>query len=483
MPRRDQAVHQRLYSAAQYLLLVGVPSLALVGILHAGGSLHAPAPSVTLASAPGSSSVAPMPNLLLLLVQVALIVACARLLSRLFRAIHQPQVIGEMVAGLMLGPSLLGWAAPELSHTLFSPASLGFLSSISQLGLLVFMFLVGLEMDPKLLHGRGHTVVVTSHVSIIVPFMLGALLAYALYPRLSSSEVSFMGFALFMGAAMSMTAFPVLARILTEKGLLHTRVGAVALACAAVDDVTAWSILAAVVLLICASAASMPLWTTLSGSALYVLAMIFAVRPLLQRFAERFRADGRLTHDRLAAILVLALVSALVTEWLGIHALFGAFLAGAVMPKDTAFVRALASKLADMTVVLLLPLFFAFTGLRTSIGLISGDLWAVCGIVIAAAVAGKWGGSMVAARITGMGWREATAVGVLMNTRGLMELVILNVGLDIGVISPTLFAIMVLMALVTTFMTTPLVGWIYPAHSIRTEQTARGISDSVEPLA
>jgi Kef-type K+ transport system membrane component KefB len=456
-------VRQRLYAAAQYLLLVGVPGLALLAILHAGSSLHAPAAAESIASASASSSVAPMPNLLLLLVQVALIVACARLLSRLFRAIHQPQVVGEMVAGLMLGPSLLGWVAPELSHTLFSPASLGFLNSISQLGLLVFMFLVGLELDPKLLHGRGQTVVVTSHVSIIIPFMLGALLSYGLYPRLSSSDVSFMGFALFMGAAMSMTAFPVLARILTEKGLLRTRVGAVALACAAVDDVTAWSILAAVVLLVRASAASMPLWATLGGSALFVLAMIFAVRPLLRRFAERFRSDGRLTHDRLAGVLVLALVSALMTEWLGIHALFGAFLAGAVMPKETAFVRALASKLSDMTVVLLLPLFFAFTGLRTSIGLISGDLWTVCGTVIAAAVAGKWGGSMVAARMTGMGWREATAVGVLMNTRGLMELVILNVGLDIGVISPTLFAIMVLMALVTTFMTTPLVGWIYPA--------------------
>lgn len=405
-----------------------------------------------------------MPNLLLLLVQVAVVVMAARGVGLLFRRIHQPQVMGEMVAGILLGPSFLGWAWPALSAQLFAPASLGFLSSISQVGLLVFMFLVGLELNPRLLRGRGHTAVVTSHVSITVPFFLGALLAVFLYPRLSDSSVTFTGFALFMGAAMSVTAFPVLARILTERNLLGTRVGVVTLACAAVDDVTAWCILAGVVVLVRADGAGLPLWVTLAGSAAFVLLMIFVVRRGLAGLERRYeRRGGVVSQDMLAGILVLVLASAWATEWLGIHALFGAFLAGAVMPKGEGFVAALTEKLEDFTVVLFLPLFFAFTGLRTSIGLVSGaEMWGYCALIIGVAVAGKFGGSAVAARLTGMPWRESAALGVLMNTRGLMELVILNVGLDIGVISPALFTMMVLMALVTTFMTTPLLVWIYP---------------------
>jgi len=458
----------------QYLLLVGVPFLILLGILHAGGSLRAPSPSLGPVFLQEGYGLVPMPNLPLLLGQMALIVASARIVGRLFRWIHQPQVVGEMLAGIMLGPSLLGWAIPGVSLGLFAPESLGFLSAISQVGLVLFMFRVGLELDPKLLSERGHTVLVTSHMSIVVPFVLGALLAYGLYPRLSNSSVPFMGFALFMGAAMSVTAFPVLSRILTEKNLLETPLGAASLACAAVDDVTAWWILAAIVLLIRAPGVSMPLWATIGGSALFVCSMIFIVRPLLRRLWERFQPGGDLSNNLLAAVLVLAHISALLTEYLGIHALFGAFLAGAVLPKEPAFVRALTGKFEDLTVVLLLPLFFAFTGLRTSIRLVSGgELWAICALVIVVAVVGKLGGSAVAARLTGMGWREAGALGVLMNTRGLMELVILNVGLDIGVISPAVFAMMVLMALVTTFMTTPLLEWIYPARFIRAEQAAR----------
>lgn len=405
-----------------------------------------------------------MPNLLLLLVQIAVIVMAARGVGLLFRRIHQPQVMGEMVAGILLGPSLLGWAWPGLYAQLFAPGSLGFLSSISQVGLLVFMFLVGLELNPGLLRGRGHTALVTSHVSITIPFFLGALLAVFLYPRLSDSSVTFAGFALFMGAAMSVTAFPVLARILTERQLLGTRVGVVTLACAAVDDVTAWCILAGVVVLVRADGTGLPLWITIAGSAAFVLLMVFVVRRGLAALERRYaHRGGVVTQDMLAVILLLVLASAWATEWLGIHALFGAFLAGAVMPKGEGFVAALTEKLEDFTVVLFLPLFFAFTGLRTSIGLVSGaEMWGYCALIVAVAVAGKFGGSTVAARLTGMPWRESAALGVLMNTRGLMELVILNVGLDIGVISPALFTMMVLMALVTTFMTTPLLVWIYP---------------------
>ncbi len=413
-----------------------------------------------------------MPNLLLLLVQVAVVVLAARGVGWLFRRIHQPQVMGEMVAGLLLGPSLLGWAAPKLSAALFPATSLGFINAISQLGLLVFMFLVGLELNPRLLRGKSHTAVVTSHASIIVPFMLGSALALYLYPRLSDASVGFTGFALFMGAAMSVTAFPVLARILSERKLMRTRVGAVTLACAAVDDVTAWCILAAVVALVRSSAVGHPVWLTVGGSAVFIVAMLFAVRPLLARLEKWFDRKGA-TQDLMAVVLLVVMVSAWTTEWLGIHALFGAFLAGAVMPKGERFVHAVTTRLEDLTVVLLLPLFFAFTGLRTRIGLVEGaEMWMFCGAIVLVAVVGKWGGSTVAARVTGMPWREAGAIGVLMNTRGLMELVILNIGLDIGVISPALFAMMVLMALVTTFMTSPLLELIYPARLIRAERVA-----------
>ncbi|HEX8695919.1 MAG TPA: cation:proton antiporter [Longimicrobium sp.] len=413
-----------------------------------------------------------MTDLLLLLVQVGVIVAAARLVGVLFRRIRQPQVMGEMVAGILLGPSLLGWAAPAVSERLFPAGSLGLLGAISQVGLLIFMFLVGLELDPRLLRGRSRTAVVTSHASIAVPFVLGAALALFLYPRLSDDGVRFGGFALFMGAAMSVTAFPVLARILTERDLLGTRVGAVALACAAVNDVTAWWILAGVVALVRSGAGGPPLWATLGGSAAFILLMLFVARRPLAGLERWYARRGEvLTQDMLAAILLVVLASAWTTEALGIHALFGAFLAGAVMPRGEGFVHALSEKLEDLTVVLLLPLFFAFTGLRTRVGLLEGmEMWAFCGVIVVVAIAGKWGGSAVAARATGMGWREAGAIGVLMNTRGLMELVILNIGLDIGVISPALFAMLVLMALATTFMTSPLLELVYPARLIRADQ-------------
>ena len=416
-----------------------------------------------------------MPNLLLLLVQIGAVLVAARVVGLLFRRIHQPQVVGEMVAGILLGPSLLGWAAPGVSARLFPAESLGFLNSISQVGLLIFMFLVGLELDPKLLRGKSHTAVVTSHASIVAPFFLGALLSLLLYPRFSDDSVTFTGFALFMGAAMSVTAFPVLARILTERGLTKTRVGAVAIACAAVDDVTAWCILAGVVAVVRSGTGALPLWITLAGSAAFVAVMLGLVRPVLARVEGAYHRRGKLTQDLLGGVLLLGLASAWVTEYLGIHALFGAFLAGAVMPKGERFVHALTDKLEDLTVVLLLPLFFAFTGLRTAFGLVEGaEMWGYAALIILVAVAGKWGGSTLAARFTGMTWREAGAVGVLMNTRGLMELVILNIGLDIGVISPALFAMMVLMALVTTFMTSPLLEWIYPARMIRRDGAVAG---------
>ena len=406
--------------------------------------------------------------LLLLLLQVGIIVVAARLCGLAFRRLRQPQVVGEMAAGILLGPSFLGWIAPGLSATIFPPESLPHINTLSQIGLLLFMFLVGLEFDPKLIKGRGHAAVVTSHVSIIAPFFLGSVLALYLYPRLSDDSVPFHGFALFMGAAMSVTAFPVLARILVERNLLRTKVGTVTIACAAVDDVTAWSILAVVIALVRADALELPLWMTLVGTAAFVTILVMVVRPALGWLERRYHNRGRLTQDMLGLLLLLLLASAWTTEWLGIHALFGAFLIGAVMPKDKGFVHEVTSKLEDVTVVFLLPLFFASAGLRTSIGLVSGaEMWGFFGLIMLVAVAGKFGGSSLSARFCGLSWPESGALGILMNTRGLMELVILTIGLDLGVISPALFTMMVLMALTTTAMTTPILEWLYPPSELR----------------
>src|SRR3989441_1247166 len=404
--------------------------------------------------------------LALFIVQALLIISASRLIGLLARRMRQPMVIAEIVAGILLGPSLLGWAAPHAASAVFSKDSLTVLSMLSQVGLILFMFLVGLEFDGKMLRGRGHTSVVISHTSIIVPFALGSVLALYLYPRLSAPTVPFTSFTLFMGAAMSITAFPVLARILVERRLLHSKLGAVAITCAAVDDVTAWCILAFVVSIVRAGNLGDAVRTTGLGL-LYIGVMLALVRPFLQRLAGRSANKEGLSQNLVAVTLVLLLLPSLATEAIGIHALFGAFLMGSIIPKANGFAQLLADKLEDLVVVLLLPLFFAYSGLRTEIGLLnSPQAWLMCGLVIATACLGKFGGSAVAARLTGLRWREATALGILMNTRGLIELIVLNIGLDLGVISPALFTMLVLMALVTTFMTTPLLAVVYPREAL-----------------
>jgi len=398
-----------------------------------------------------------------LLLQIGLILVAARLTGLIFRKLHQPQVVGEMAAGILLGPSFLGSVAPHVSAAVFPPESLSHLGALSQIGLILFMFLVGLELKPQLLREKGEAAVLTSHVSIVIPMFLGILLSIYLYPRLSDDSVSFLHFALFMGTAMSITAFPVLARILTERKLLKTEIGSVSIASAAVDDVTAWCVLAGVVLMVRSGEGGLPLWVTIAGSLAYVCLMVFGVRHLLKKLADAHRRQGRTNGGLLAVILLLILGSAWVTEKLGIHALFGAFLVGAIMPKEESFVNSLTGKMQDVVVVLLLPLFFALTGLKTNIGSIAGaEMWFYCFLVTGVAIVGKLGGATIAAHITGLSWRQAGAIGVLMNTRGLIQLVVLNIGLEIGVISPDLFTMMVIMALVTTFMTTPLLDWLYP---------------------
>jgi K+:H+ antiporter len=458
--------------ALLYLLLVVLPLAGFVIVLQIGRGLHAHLTETAADAAMTSTLMQNGLRVSVLLIQVIVIIVASRTIGWLLRRFRQPQVVGEMLAGILLGPSLLGAAAPAVYWLLFPTGSLRFLNALSQIGLLLFMFLVGLELDPRLLRERGHAAILTSHASITAPMLLGSAFALALYPRLADASVPFVAFALFLGAAMSITAFPVLARILNERGLQHTRLGATVIACAAVDDVSAWCVLAVVVAVARKATSAIPLWLTIGGAAAFVLLMFGVVRPALEALYRRNASRSRISQDVVATVIVIILGSALATEWLGIHALFGAFLAGVVMPKEELLVAGLLEKFEDLMVSLLLPLFFAYTGLRMSVGLLrTGNLWLLCLAVLGIAVVGKFGGCALAARLTGVPWREASVIGALMNTRGLVELIILNVGLDLKVISPTLFTMMVLMALVTTLMTTPLIDQLYPAN--RKDRIAR----------
>jgi Kef-type K+ transport system membrane component KefB len=392
--------------------------------------------------------------LLQVLVALLVVIAASRGVGALFRRFHQPAVIGEILAGLLLGPSLLGKLAPPLSAALFPEAVIPLLGIIAQLGVLLFMFVVGLELNTELLREKSQSTVAISHASIVVPFLMGAALALGLYPLLSNRNVSFTAFSLFLGISMSVTAFPVLARILRDRRLHQSGMGTLALTCAAIADVTAWCLLALIVGVIQSRVRGAAVTVLLT--LLYIGAMLVVVRPLVRRLVARHERSGAPEQGMMAPIAIALLLSSLATEFIGIHSLFGAFLLGALIPHDSALARTLTHKLEEFVVVMLLPAFFAFTGLRTQIGLIHGEQWLICGLIILVACAGKFGGSAIAARLTGMTWRDSAALGILMNTRGLMELIVLNIGLDLGVISPTLFAMLVLMAVVTTFATTPI---------------------------
>lgn len=398
----------------------------------------------------------------LLSVQAILVIAASRVLALVLRRLGQPMVIAEVLAGIALGPSLLGVLAPDTFQMLFPATSLPTLGVLSQLGLVFFMFIIGLELEPQLLRGLGKSALLISNVSIALPFLLGVTVAIAIAPSWSTEGVPLTHFALFLGVAMSVTAFPVLARILSEGGLIHTRIGALAIACAAVDDVTAWCLLALISALVKSSSLA-GAGLTLVLTFVYCMAMWFVARPLLARLVKQ-RTDRRGISQRMvAATVVLLLLSALATEAIGVHALFGAFFFGVIVPRESGLAHGLRERLEDLVVVLLLPLFFAYSGLRTQIGLLDGSsAWFTAGLLTFVAVLGKWGGATLAGRTSGQSWRDANAIGVLMNTRGLMELVILNIGLDLGVISPTVFTMMVLMALVTTVMTSPLLVLLRP---------------------
>ena len=389
------------------------------------------------------------------LLAVAVIIAVSRAMGWAISKLGQPRVHGEILAGIVLGPSVVGVLWGPAVDFVFPSEVIGALRILAQIGLVLFMFLIGLELDLGALRGQGHKAVLISHASIILPMALGALLAVWLHPRLGG-DVDRLGFTLFLGTAMAITAFPVLARVLQETGLYHSRIGVLTITCAAVDDVTAWCVLAVVVATVTSTSFGGTM-LTIALALLFIVVMVRVVKPLLARSPEL----------PVWLALTLALGCAWTTEEIGIHAIFGGFMAGAVMPRRPEVRSEIRDKLETATLTLLLPVFFVVVGLATRIDLLdTGYLWAIALLVIATAIAGKLGGSLLAARITGETWRDATTIGVLMNTRGLTELVILSVGLELGVINGTVFTIMVLMALVTTLMATPVLALVRPGHRI-----------------
>ena len=444
-------------AAYSVMLLVAV-GLYLGLVRRAGEDLVAPAAEGALGVVATTAHASLLWHVLLAL---AVIVVCARALGAFFeRVLKQPPVMGEIVAGLLLGPSALGAISPAAASFLLPTDVAPYLGIVAKIGVVLFMFLVGLELDARLLRGSSHATMAVSHASIVAPFFFGTVLALALYPRYSNDAVSFTTFSLFVGVSMSVTAFPVLARILSDRRIQHTPLGATAIACAAVDDVTAWCLLALVSGV--ASAQLDGTLVTLVSVGVYLAVMLLVARPLLAKLAaHEEKKTGPVSLDVLALVFASLLLSAVATEAIGIHALFGAFLVGALLPHEGRLAAEVRHRLEDVVVVMFLPVFFAFTGMRTQIGLVSsGGDWLMVGAIVGVATLGKFGGTLVAARFSGLGWRESSGLGILMNTRGLMELIVLNVGLDMHVLSPTLFAMMVLMALVTTFATSPVFAWI-----------------------
>ncbi len=420
-------------------------------------------------------------NLVTLVLQMVVVLALCRLVGSLFLKIGQPRVNGEMFAGILLGPSLLGWVAPHVSSYVFPAASLEFLNALGQVGVVLFMFLAGLGIDPAELKSQARAAAVTTVVSILGPFLLAFPLAMYLYPRVSSSDVTFTNFALFLGAATSITAFPMLARMLIERKILSTRLGTVAMACAGASGVATWLILAYIVVLLRASHNTKALWISFGGLAAFSLVMFLVIQPALRSFEKLFSGHAGLSDGRLAGLLLLVLAASVCTGYLGIHPLFGAFMVGMVMPKDQRLNRYILDRLETLTVSLLLPLYFAFSGLRTNVGLVKGsEMWMYCGVIILAAILGKAVFSMLAAWATGLSLREAAGLGALLNTRGLIALVVLNIGLDLKVISQAMFAMLVVMALVNTVLTIPLLNLFCPKPSDAESKDREGLGAALK---
>ena len=489
---------KKKWSSLFYIVIVAGLGLVIYSIIQKGNNLQTPGLTTTQAKNAKEATVANefhvfkdslnhglSEPLAVLLLQIIVIIACARLFGYLFKKIGQPAVIGEIVAGIVLGPSIVGAYFPEVSQFLFPAASLSTLGFLSQVGLILFMFIIGMELDLKAIGKQAYGAVIISHASIIIPYTLGVALAFYIYREYAPANITFLSFALFMGISMSITAFPVLARILQEKGLTRSRLGAMALTCAAADDLTAWCILAAVIALV-KSGSSFSVFFTIGLAIVYVMVMLKMVRPFLERLSTVYESKEKRRTPIIALFFILLIISSYVTSIIGIHALFGAFMAGVIMPSSFDFRKIVIDKIEDVSIILLLPLFFVMTGLRTQIGLINeGHLWVTFGWILLVALAGKFGGSTLAARMVGQSWKDSLSIGVLMNTRGLMQLIVLNIGYDLGILTPEIFAMMVLMALVTTFMTGPaldLINWLMPEKGVEENSIRKNDLIDKEPV-
>ena len=412
----------------------------------------------------------------ILLLQIITILITCRIFGWLFQKIGQPTVIGEIVAGIVLGPSVLGHLFPDVSAFLFPIESLSKINILSQFGLILFMFAIGMELNMSEVRKKLNETILISHTSTVVPFFFGMLTAYFVYDKYADNSTPFLSFALFIGIAMSITAFPVLARIIQEKGLTKTHLGTISLASAANGDITAWCLLAVVIAIAQAGTMLSAVYNILF-SVIYIAFMFLAVRPFLRMIGHIYHNKEVVDKGLVAFIFLLLISSAYLTEILGLHALFGSFIAGVVMPSNIKFRKIMTEKVEDVSLALFLPLFFVSTGLRTEIGLLNNpELWWLCLIFIIVAIVGKFGGAFLSARFVGESWKDSLYIGALMNTRGLMELVVLTIGYEMGILTPSIFVILVLMTLVTTFMTTPLVSLInfcYQTHDRIVEDRER----------
>ncbi len=390
-----------------------------------------------------------------LLIQIPVVILVTLACGSVARRLGQSRVIGEIVGGILLGPSVFGRLAPTAESGLFPPSSMASFEILSTVGLILFLFLIGTEVNIEHLYRQRATAALSSTLSILALFAIGVLLAHPLRTRFAPQGIGSLPFVLFLGIAMSITAFPVLARILEERGIQGTKLGATAITCAAVDDLVAWILLALALALVGVGGGPLSVMIRLVGLAIYLVVMIGVVRPLAARLI-RWRDSRDLSIELLAVMVTFAFASAATTDALGLHPLFGAFLAGVCFPRHNSWQETLRVRLEMLVSVLLLPLFFALTGMRTRLDLLDKpSMWAWSGIVLLAATVGKVGGATAAARWTGQSWRDSLALGALLNTRGLVELIVLNIGYRVGVFSPTLFTMLVVMALVTTMCTTP----------------------------
>jgi Kef-type K+ transport system membrane component KefB len=444
-----------------YLFGVALTAI-LVYVLYASRNIGLPVENLSpIKVQSGQSSISEIIKLLnhsqaIIILQVAVIIVVARLTGLLFRKIDQPIVMGEIVAGIILGPSVLGIVSPDISQFIFAKSSLSNLQVLSNIGLVIFMFIVGIEFKLNMIKEEARTIICISFASIMLPFILGVLLALTILKKYLPGNLPFFTYALYIGVAISITSFTVLARIIRDRGITNTRMGSIVISCTALNDIIVWCILAVVIATVKAGSSTFALYTFLFV-AFYVAIMILIVKPYIKIIFQKSKDSNSIFF----LIYTTLLVSSYISEVIGIHMLFGAFLAGAIMPAETEFRKYVIDKLENFAFVLLLPLYFAFTGLRTQIGLLSNSVtWVDCVILIAVAILGKFVGCSVSARLMGEQVKTSLSIGVMMNTRGLTELVVLNIGYELGILKPALFAIMVIMALFTTLITTPILNII-----------------------